>query len=242
MLEERGHEPADAGAALVDEQPLLFDGQRLDQPTFHALYLQTPAKFKAELIDGVVHVMSSPVYDDHSESDALFVWILGSYAAATPGVTFRSNPTAILGPRSEVQPDSALLIEPEFGGQTKKDERGCRIGSPELVVEISASSLSIDLHAKRRAYEEAGALEYVVFDASHRRIHWFALRDGRFEVLTPDPEGIFRSGVFPGLWLDPAALLSKDQGAITGCLNRGLASPEHGDFVGGMAEERAKRR
>ncbi len=33
----------------------LVEGQRLDQPTFHALEQATPPGTRAELIDGVVH-------------------------------------------------------------------------------------------------------------------------------------------------------------------------------------------
>jgi hypothetical protein len=33
----------------------LVEGQRLDQPTFHALYEAMPPGIRAELIDGVLH-------------------------------------------------------------------------------------------------------------------------------------------------------------------------------------------
>ena len=38
----------------------LVEGQRLDQPTFHALYEAMPPGTRAELIDGVVY-MPSPL-------------------------------------------------------------------------------------------------------------------------------------------------------------------------------------
>ena len=61
MLDERRSlGPDDLGPAVAEVPPLLVDGQRLDQPTFHELYSRTPEKFRAELIDGVVNVMSSP--------------------------------------------------------------------------------------------------------------------------------------------------------------------------------------
>ena len=46
----------------------LENGSRMDQRTFHALYLKSPEGFKAELIGGTVYVMSSPVSPLHGRS------------------------------------------------------------------------------------------------------------------------------------------------------------------------------
>jgi hypothetical protein len=43
--------------------------------------------------------------------------------------------------------------------------------------------------------------------------------------------GLLKSGVFPGLWLDAAALLRGDKKALLAVLQRGLGSPEHGAFL-----------
>ena len=40
-----------------------------------------------------------------------------------------------------------------------------------------------------------------------------------------------RSEVFPGLWLDPRALLTQDWPRLLAVLGQGLASPEHAAFV-----------
>src|SRR5450631_2276062 len=52
---------------VVDSPRTLVEGQRLDQPTFHALYAAMPPGTRAELIDGVVH-MPSPVGLEHGEA------------------------------------------------------------------------------------------------------------------------------------------------------------------------------
>jgi hypothetical protein len=49
--------------------------------------------------------------------------------------------------------------------------------------------------------------------------------------LPLDDTGIYRSEVFPGLWLDPSALLRGDTPSVQTTLQRGLASQEHSDFV-----------
>ena len=63
-LDELGSGGSDETGLAVD-RPLFFDGQRLDQPTFHELYLQTPEKFRAELIDGVVYLRNGRVNFTH---------------------------------------------------------------------------------------------------------------------------------------------------------------------------------
>jgi Uma2 family endonuclease len=231
----------ETGPAVAGSAPLLFDGQLLDQPTFHELYLQAPEGFRAELIDGVVYVMSSPVKPKHGRPFFRMGWFLYSYSMSTPGTLVQGDTTTKLGPRDEVQPDCSLLIEPAFGGQSGEDQQGYTTGSPELVVEIASSTLSIDLNAKKRAYERAGSLEYLVFDEPHQTFHWFALRDGKFERLEMDVDGLYRSRAFPGLWLDAAAFLRNDGPEVLASLQRGLASPEHAEFVERLRQYRANR-
>ena len=215
----------------------LENGERMDQPTFHERYLKTPPGFRAELIEGIVYVMS-PLRLRHARSDNRFGGLLFNYCVATPGVEAQNNATTIMGERTEPQPDSALLILEEYGGQTRDGDDDYTHGAPELVIEVALSSRSIDLHAKFRDYERAGVREYVVYDVSARVIHWFASEGGRFTPLPPDADGLIRSRVFPGLWLDPDAFLANDKPALLAALGRGLASPEHAAFVAELARRK----
>ena len=230
--------PDGTGPAVAE--PLLYEGQRLDQPTFHAIYERMPEAFKAELIDGVVSFKMN-VKSRHGRADISFQAILYNYSMETPGTIPQGNSTTILGPRIEVQPDSALLIDPDHGGRTRDDADGYTVEAPELVVEISDSTLRLDLNAKKRAYEQAGALEYVVFDIPNRKLHWFALRGETFESLAIAPDGVYRSRAFPGLWVDEAALVANDGLAVMAALRRGLESPEHAEFVERLRRNRANR-
>jgi Uma2 family endonuclease len=238
-LEDQGSSGQDQAAPALAE-PLLYDGQRLDQPTFHALYEQMDDDFKAELIDGVVH-LTMTVHSRHGQADASMIGFLLIYSIETPGTIVRSNTTTTLGPRSEVQPDSALLIHPDYGGRTRIDAKTHMIEAAELVVEISDSTLRLDLNAKKRVYQEAGALEYVVFDIPNRKFHWFALEGGQFEPMAIGPDGLYRSKVFPGFWIDEAAFVAEDNPAVMAALRRGLESPEHADFVEQLRLNRANR-
>ena len=104
-------------------------------------------------------------------------------------------------------------------------------GAPELIVEVASSSASIDLHAKRRDYEQAGVVEYVVVVLRQRVVRWFVIQDGTYQDMSADTDGIFRSRVFPGLWLHANALLQLDGATVMDVLRQGLATPEHAAFV-----------
>jgi Uma2 family endonuclease len=218
------------GQALPSGSVPLENGERTDQKTFHTWYQTTPDGFKAELIAGEV-VVASPLKVSHSEHHGLTMYWLWSYALETPGTRPRDNATAILGEDSEPQPDAALIVEPSHGGQTGVDDDGYATGAPEFVGEIANSSGSIDLHRKKQDYERAGVKEYAVVLLREQQVRWFVLRGGTFHDMPPNGDGIYRSVVFPGLWLDAAALLRLDGAGIAAALRLGLASPEHAAFV-----------
>ena len=210
----------------------LVAGQRMTRAEFHDRYAATPDK-KFELIGGVVQ-MASPLGKLHGWNHGRAVVWLGTYEIHTPGVEAFDNASAALGDRSEVQPDISLLITPGRGGQTH--DLGSIIGgAPELVIEVADSSRRLDLGPKLLDYEQAGVLEYIVFVVDPFEVYWHALRDGRFVRITPDDDGLYRSVAFPGLWLDPAALAAGDGPALLAALGRGLATPEHADFVARLA-------
>ena len=99
----------------------LVEGQRLDQPTFHALYEAMPPGTRAELIDGVVY-MPSPLGHAHGRAHVPVIAWLSSYLENTPGVDVLDNATTILGWKSEPQPDALLRVLPECGGRSHDEE------------------------------------------------------------------------------------------------------------------------
>jgi hypothetical protein len=109
------------------------------------------------------------------------------------------------------------------------------VGAPELIAEISWSTESIDLNLKKRDYEKAGVREYVVVALRMKQVFWFVRRRGKFKELPASADGICRSEIFPGLWLDPAALLHRDTKRVRAVVRQGLASAEHAAFVAKLA-------
>jgi Uma2 family endonuclease len=218
-----------------DPQPLVH-GQRLDQPTFHELYEQTSADVKAELIGGVVYV-SSPVGSVHSEEHGRLVTLGGMYAFATPGVSMHDNGTVILGPDAEPQPD--VMLRRTRGGPTRlvrRRQTNYVAGPPEFVAEVSYSTEAIDLNQTRQDYDRHGVGEYLVHLVHTRAAILFG-RDasGQLVEVTPDADGLLRSRVFPGLWIDPIALVAGDVARRKAALDAGLASAEHAAFLSSLA-------
>jgi Uma2 family endonuclease len=215
---------------------MLVEGQRLDQPAFHALYEAMPPGTRAELIDGVVY-MPSPVGLDHGGAQVPVIVWLSYYVENTPGVEVLDNATTILGPKSEPQPDALLRVLPECGGRTWNEDRYVH-GAPELVVEITKATRYVDLGPKLNDYERAGVLEYVVRTFDPDEIYWFVHEEGALVQRTIGEDGQYRSSVFPGLWLDPGALLDGDTRRLRAVVDIGCAAPEHMAFVARLAAAR----
>jgi Uma2 family endonuclease len=211
----------------------LEDGQRLDQPTFRERYAAMGEGKWFELIEGVVY-MASPLFDGHGGGDYDVTGWLFHYQRFTPGVRGVANVSTILGDDSEVQPDLQLRIKENSGGRARVED-GYVVGAPELVVEIGKSSRSRDLGPKKADYEKAGVLEYLFVGIEPEEVRWFVRRDGHFVEMKPGEDGIYRSEVFPGLWLDPKALFEEDLNGLIAALERGLATPEHARFVAELA-------
>jgi Uma2 family endonuclease len=227
-------------ARLVEEAKplvLLQTGDRMNQRTFHRLYLQTPDQFKAELIGGVVYVASPVTLRHGGPHQRLSVWI-GNYSADTDGTDAFIDTTMIMADDSEPQPDLSMVVLPEAGGQLRVDDAGDYfVGAPELAIEISYITATLDLNAKRLDYERYGVREYLVVDVEPRQVHWFTRRGGRFAPLKPDAAGVLKSKAFPGLWLDPATVFDRSARRLLAILRKGLASPEHAKFVAKLAKK-----
>jgi Uma2 family endonuclease len=219
-----------AAPATAECVPELCAGDRLTRAEFERRYAAMPHVKKAELIEGVVYMPSPVTHRKHGKPHFnVNIW-LGNYSVATPGVEGSENATLRLDLDNEPQPDTFLRIEPDLGGQSWDD--GDYVGgAPELIVEIAASSASYDLHDKLRAYQRNGVREYVVWRVSDRAIDWFVLREDHFERLPLNSGGLYQSEVFPGLWLDPAALVRGGMACVMEVLQQGLASPEHAEFT-----------
>jgi Uma2 family endonuclease len=211
--------------------PPLENGDRLTRAEFERRYDAMPHLKKAELIEGEVYIPSPVRYRQHGHPHSRLVSWLGSYEMDSPGVEAGNNGSIRLDMDNELQPDGFLIILPERGGQAHISEDDFIEGAPELVAEVASSSVSYDLGKKLNVYRRCGVREYVVWRVRDRQVDWFVNREGRFEPLPPSADGILRSTVFPGLWLDPGALVQGEKARVKVILEQGLSSPEHAEFV-----------
>lgn len=186
--------------------PRLENGDRLIQTEFERRYSAMPHLKKAELINGVVYMASPLRINQHGEPHALIIGWLTVYLASHSDLQLGDNCTVRLDLDNEPQPD--VLLRKRSGGTSTISLDGYVEGPPELIVEIAASTVSLDMHQKRELYRRMGVQEYVVWRVEDRAIDWFELVGGQYQLLQPNTAGLLNSQVFPGLRLDRAALLS----------------------------------
>ncbi|EKV02947.1 hypothetical protein Lepto7375DRAFT_5216 [Leptolyngbya sp. PCC 7375] len=208
--------------------PPLESGDRLTRPEFERRYHAMPQVKKAELIEGLVYIASPLRAKAHGKPHARIMTWLGTYEAATLGVESLDNATVRLDADNETQPDALLRIEQR--GQSIISDDDYVEGAPELIVEIAASSASLDLGAKLHVYRRNQVQEYLVWRVYDHEFDWFKLQDSQYVQLSADSQDILHSHIFPGLWLDRTALLNGDLATVLQVLKQGLNTSEHQSF------------
>lgn len=217
--------------------PPLENGDRLNRYEFERRYNAMPNLKKAELIEGIVYMPPAALrFRSHGEPHGWIMTWLGVYQAATSGIVLGVEPTVRLDLDNAPQPDAVLMIGEESGGQARISEDDYIEGAPELVVEIAASSAAIDLHAKKNAYRRNGVKEYIVWQVLDQKLSWFYLKEGEYLDLPADSDGIARSRIFPGLWLEVTELLAGNMHRVLTILQEGLQYSEHDDFIDGLEQ------
>ncbi len=209
--------------------PPLENGDSLTRLEFERRYNAMPHLKKAELVEGIVYMASPLRFEPHAEPHGNLMGWLWTYKIATPGVRLGDNPTVRLDFDNQPQPDAVLLIDSQFGGQSKLSSDGYIEGAPELVAEVAASTATIDLRDKKRAYRRNGVKEYIVWQVSDGKLDWFMLENEDYISLIPENDMI-KSRIFPGLWLAVSSLISGDMTQVMATLQMGLASAEHQTF------------
>ena len=213
--------PGATGSSASLPRPL-ENGELMHSREFLRRYERMLQVKKAELIEGVVF-LGSPVSVRHAKPDNLIQIWLGTHAGRHPETEALTNATVILDAENTMQPDALLRRLPEHGGLTRVNEDGYLAGPPELIVEVAASTASIDYRDKRRAYCRNGVREYIVWCVAEGRVEWFCLEDDEYRLQLPDAQGVLHSRVFPALRLPVESLLACDTAKVLAALaERGL--------------------
>ena len=217
--------------------PPLEHGDHLTRHEFERRYHAMSKTKKAELIEGIVYMPSPVRFKGHGAPHFQIITWLGVYLSQTPGLSAGDNATVCLDPDNEPQPDVLLRREKSRGGRSDISADDYIEGAPELVVEIAGSSASYDLHEKLTAYRRNGVQEYLVGRVYEQQIDWFSLEDGSYVALAPDENSVICSRIFPGLWLDVAAMLKGESTTFLAVLQQGMAAPEHQEIVAQLVAE-----
>lgn len=211
--------------------PPLQAGDFLTRAEFERRYHNHPELKKAELIEGIVYMPSPVNAAYHGDPHFNLIGWLGVYRANVPGLFGSDNATLRLDNLNEPQPDILLRLDLEHGGRSNLDEEGYLEGPVEFVAEVAASSASYDMNQKKAVYARHGIREYLVILTHERRVVWFVLRDGLYEPLQPDSEGILCSETLPGLWFNAPAFWRGDLATMIATVQQGIATPQHEAFV-----------
>jgi Uma2 family endonuclease len=224
--------------ATVDATvPPLVAGDKLTRDEFLRRWEAMPDLKCAELIGGIVY-MPSPLCLEHGDNDAWVTGWLAYYAIHTPGCQPAVNATWLMH-QDAAQPDTCLRILPDYGGQSRVQGRYAA-GAPEFLAEMCLSSTSYDLHQKLELYRSAGVQEYLAVLLREQEVRWHVRAGDVFEAIPLPTDGVYKSRVFPGLWLHAEALLANDMVRVMATLNLGLQCPEHAEFVKQLQQKRSQ--
>lgn len=151
---------------------------------------------RVELLDGLI-VQMSPKSTEHDDLITYLTRLL--IESVDREYRVRVQCGLSLGPRWQPEPDLAL-VRP---GTPKPYHPA----EPDWVAEVADSSLRVDREVKRRAYAEAGILEYWIFALPERRVDVLSEpAGGDYRRAVSVESGVLESAAVTGLVLDVDAL------------------------------------
>jgi Uma2 family endonuclease len=174
------------------------------QPRTFAEFLQQYDGTHAEWVNGEV-VPAMPVSIEHQRSSRFLYTLLSSWVDYHNLGEVYQPPLLVKLPLPEGrevarEPDIVVILN----NNTGRFEAQYFDGAPDLIVEIvSPASRHTDRFVKFEEYETAGVPEYWVIDPDRRYAEFFQ-RDasGFYRVASSGSEGVYRSRVLEGFWLE----------------------------------------
>jgi Uma2 family endonuclease len=168
---------------------------------------------------GYAKIEAMPIGSGHSQDNTILSQVVSLYAMVKNiRIKGFTNGSFRKPEIQECQPDLAFYtgMEFTFPPKTSAPVDVTQYGPPNLVIEISASSLNDDLGHKRLLYERLGIQEYWVADVRASNVIAFEVSDGRSGQIR-------ESKVLPGLLMDVVEeALRRGQTEDDGTVNRWL--------------------
>ena len=168
--------------------------------TYEQFLRTVPEDVHAEWVDGEV-VPMTPVSRDHNELSVFLLALLQHYVEAQNlGKIFCEPFQMKTGPGLPGRSPDLLFVSKKKLSQLKKNYLQ---GAADLVIEIiSPDSRARDRGEKFYEYEQGGVREYWLIDPVRKQVEFYELgKNGIYRLMNVGEDGIFRSQVLKGLWL-----------------------------------------
>lgn len=154
----------------------------------------------AEWVNGEVE-MVSPASKEHQDVQGFLYELLRRYVAARDlGMVLQAPFQMKTGADLPGREPDVLFVAKEHLDRFKETFLD---GPADLVIEIvSPESRLRDRGAKFAEYEIGGVGEYWLIDRERRRADFYRLDEqGRYRLVEPDEQGVYRSVIVSGFWL-----------------------------------------
>ncbi|MFN7019571.1 MAG: Uma2 family endonuclease [Fimbriimonadales bacterium] len=158
----------------------------------------------AEWVDGEV-ILKTPVSVLHQDINSYLhalvsLWVAYHFQGSTYHPPLQVKFTLPSGKQVSREPDLVVILP----GNSGQFQQHYFEGAPDLIVEIlSPSNRNIDRLTKFEEYEAAGMPEYWLIDPDRQYAEFFQLDEtGVYRVAFSGSEGVYRSRVLAGLWLE----------------------------------------
>ena len=139
-----------------------------------------PEGTRAEVINNVLYMSPSPIFDHQKLVSTLFLKLGNHIEEKSLGELIVSPFDVYLEEYiSAVQPD-LLFIARRNKGILKED--GYAHGAPDLIIEILSNNETRDRTLKKSLYEKAGVKEYFIVDPKTKLIEAFVLKGKKYHA------------------------------------------------------------
>lgn len=172
--------------------------------TADQFFEDAPEGQKAELINGVLYMMTPPS-DEHEQLQLFLLTLIRLFVE-------ENELGEVRGSRTAVQIDAINAYEPDIMFVARDREHIVQskgvFGAPNLVVEIlSPSTARHDRVEKMRAYERVGVREYWLIDPyGPSGTAFYQLKEGVYFAIEPDADGWIDSAMLPRFRLNVECL------------------------------------
>jgi Uma2 family endonuclease len=137
-----------------------------------------------EIVDGVLYMSPAPSREHQNAALEIAAYLRTYVKLAGLGQVYIAPFDVQLDPRTVVQPDVLVVLNPHLDRVAESRV----IGAPDLVVEVSSpGTVGHDRTRKQDAYARAGVPEYWIADPWSRTVEVFTLEEGSYRSL-----GVFK--------------------------------------------------